>query len=513
MYVDTRPTGTRSTTPSSLKIPTNIRCLLSQFSDHSAAPSRDVPQVFPVDNLRAVAGRGALLAGQQGTVGQRWVVVTGVVPYKKQLAEYRSKFEGTAYQGDDVPKYKGFLVQRGEVVPGAKGEPNWEQKLIAYPSKQVHEKFATWAANSEEVADRQVIDGALALSLPPLADADWGEDVVSPPQIKVLSPDARAQNPHGPGGNAHPGTGGLGAGSRAHGTAPVGPGDRTTNPRQPGNANVEDPFAGQVEAPKPETTRSKEDEAQVPEFLLLRYFDFDVEPDKQYAYRVFLLLQNPNYGLEANLVGEAYMAREPYLGFKFDTVKKDEKGNITWVDTNDEAPWSKVCVSDRLPGDMRLLGGPVVAAKVSPEKDGQLRIVQEINGELRTLRWLSATGSNKTSSKTGLIIGVVPDLSTEHVILVGLQGGETLSKNKDQSNLVNPGLSLVMDENGKLTMHDEAAEADVWNKAMQKPQPKKQQPGREMQVPPRKTGNTGTTPEPPPINNEDIIRRRRTQPK
>ena len=59
---------------------------------------REAPEVFAVEQLRAISGRGAILKGQEdaGTLGKRWVVVTGLVPYKKQLAEYRDKFEGAA---------------------------------------------------------------------------------------------------------------------------------------------------------------------------------------------------------------------------------------------------------------------------------------------------------------------------------------------------------------------------------------------------------------------------------
>ena len=56
---------------------------------------RETPVVIPVEELRAVAGRGALSGkdNSAGSVGQRWVVVTGLVPYAKQLDEYKSKFE------------------------------------------------------------------------------------------------------------------------------------------------------------------------------------------------------------------------------------------------------------------------------------------------------------------------------------------------------------------------------------------------------------------------------------
>ncbi len=77
---------------------------------------RGTPAVIPVEELRAVAGRGALSgnANAAGTVGQRWVVVTGLVPYAKQLAEYKRNFETAGFEGNnDTPEYVGFLVQRG----------------------------------------------------------------------------------------------------------------------------------------------------------------------------------------------------------------------------------------------------------------------------------------------------------------------------------------------------------------------------------------------------------------
>ena len=92
---------------------------------------RQTPDVFAVEQLRAIPGRGAF-PKDTGTTGKRWVIVTGLVPYKKQLDEYRNKFL-TAASSDpaqDVPKYWGFFVQKAEVVPGAKEEPKWSKSTF-----------------------------------------------------------------------------------------------------------------------------------------------------------------------------------------------------------------------------------------------------------------------------------------------------------------------------------------------------------------------------------------------
>jgi hypothetical protein len=90
--------------------------------------------------------------------------------------------------------------------------------------------------------------------------------------------------------------------------------------------------------PGDEKAKPQDQEAQVPEYLLLRYFDFDVKPEKQYQYRVFLVLHNPNYHLDAAVLDDPENANKPFVGV----------GN---------EKWSEPCTSNRLPGDLRLLGG------------------------------------------------------------------------------------------------------------------------------------------------------------
>ncbi|MCA9067684.1 MAG: hypothetical protein KDA84_02090, partial [Planctomycetaceae bacterium] len=83
--------------------------------------------------------------------------------------------------------------------------------------------------------------------------------------------------------------------------------------------------------------------AQIPEYLLFRYMDFDVEPGKAYRYRVKLKLTNPNYGeLADNLAAE--------------NVGKGKFRFTPWSEPSDPAVVgddSKFYVVDAFPGSSR----------------------------------------------------------------------------------------------------------------------------------------------------------------
>ena len=132
---------------------------------------RESPKVLAVEQVRAIPGRGAMPlvdentpnAGNGGVGGRRFIVITGLVPYKKQLAEYRTKFEGAAGNdpGKDVPSYRSFFVQRAEVVPGA--EPKWEGITVFSPKVALAKMGGQMA---EEIADPRFVHPYLTSPLP-----------------------------------------------------------------------------------------------------------------------------------------------------------------------------------------------------------------------------------------------------------------------------------------------------------------------------------------------------------
>ena len=164
---------------------------------------RGTPTIVAVQKLRAVAGRGALVGKEASTVGQRWIVVTGLFPYEDQLAEYKKMFQDANLHNDqhDIPEYIGFLVQRGEVVPGA-SEPVWEKWVIFSNSKTLDSRLQNWNGEGQEVVAAANTQPALTSPLPPLAINEWDDGVACPPEIGILSLQERNQNPGQVGGAA-----------------------------------------------------------------------------------------------------------------------------------------------------------------------------------------------------------------------------------------------------------------------------------------------------------------------
>src|SRR5208282_4533168 len=164
----------------------------------------------------------------------------------------------------------------------------------------------------------------------------------------------------------------------------------------PGTDTRESLIAPTPDPNKPATDKAAaKDEDADPDNYLLRFFDFDVKPNKQYLYRVFLVLKNPNFNLNPNVLADPELASQPYLGVLGAQIKDASGKIVDWK--NNPKYWSPPCLSDRLPGDMRLLGGKVAAA----------RGPQEINAEVRILRWMEQSGLNGSYSKDGVIRGTL----------------------------------------------------------------------------------------------------------
>ncbi len=200
---------------------------------------RGTPAVIPVEELRAVAGRGALSGKDNGagTVGQRWVVVTGLVPYAKQLAEYKSNFETSSFPTDhDVPEYVGFLVQRAEVAPGTAGEPNWEKAVTICNENFLGRQLDKWTGAGAEVVNAKYIYPGLTSQLPPRATGDWGDEVAHPSEIKVIPLEERGQLQGGTGAGQPPASI-RGGGPRVR-MPPRGEGSYGRDPRRPQQGTV-----------------------------------------------------------------------------------------------------------------------------------------------------------------------------------------------------------------------------------------------------------------------------------
>jgi hypothetical protein len=308
----------------------------------STRESRGEPALFAVEGLRGTAGFGAMpivaeqpAAGDerpgivaQGAVeirGQRWIVLTGLVSYDKELRAFDDALRNAGPTGcydpqRDTPYYIACDVQRAEVVSPADGaKPNWDNVPVILSNKALSDALKRWGQPpmADMVAPEHLFQPrptSLTFPLPPVTGSPWTESVAHPPEIPLL--DLGQANPAGMGG----GFGGRGIGPTA---PPAGSPPTIPGPKPPdGAGGHEDPYGDNPTEPVAPAGGGPSEGpaapgAAVSTALLFRFFDFDVQPGKQYVYRVRLVLRNPNYKLKATSLKDAKLAAAQYLKTKW----------------------------------------------------------------------------------------------------------------------------------------------------------------------------------------------------
>lgn len=216
-------------------------------------------------------------------------VVTGLIPYKKQLEEFnRAIVDGKDIvpgrrPEEDSPWIATFVVERARVVNP--NEPDdklvWEnitpqaQQFFAENGKKLtrSDDPVILSLHGPETVGlpKKNIPGWYTVSpLPTLADRKWQREVTHPriPLITDLTDEeikieeANAFMP----------------------AAPIGGG--------PGGFGQPAPVAAPVMQ-----------EIELPEYVLFRHIDFNVAPGQTYRYRVSLAYLNPNLGLDSKYLG------------------------------------------------------------------------------------------------------------------------------------------------------------------------------------------------------------------
>jgi hypothetical protein len=309
---------------------------------------RSQPDVYPIEDLRAVAGLAVLPvkaatepppgqrprprgepepaggersplepgpglfgpAGPQPVAGDQfrgrivpYVVVTGLIPVSRQTAEYRRRFEGVGFQDArrDAPLWADWVIERTVVAAG--GE-RWEKIDLVDAGRRA---VADWTGAAPERLPESLLLGGLDKRnpkttppycgpLPLLLKGSWGISGVHP---WVLDQMRRQQQPAGaapeqpavePG--VEPGTDVFGDNQAAPG---AGPPTGAVAPGQPVAGGPLDPGATGGE------------------FRMFRFIDTAVEPGKSYRYRVRHELWNPNYKVPTQHLEKAALAQEMKL--------------------------------------------------------------------------------------------------------------------------------------------------------------------------------------------------------
>jgi hypothetical protein len=334
----------------------------------AAAPAGGAAAAPPARDVAGPLGPGRMGQGANDVQGQRWIVVTGLVPVEKQELAYSDTFKSAVgYDPNkDVPEYWGYQVQRVEVAsPGEVADPDWEKadKPFTFP-KDAQKVMEKWANVGAEVVAPEYVNETLVFPLGPMEGRPWGESVGHPLDIPVQKANQLGPGTGVPPGMMQPGAGGGNGGTRIPRAAPrdpVAPGAGGRTP--PAGDN---PFGGDRGGPGaigpggPGEPSPAAGPAKPPAFLLFRYFDYNVEPGKHYVYRVQLALRNPNQEVKPVNLKDPELAKPAFLLTK----------------------WSDLSPAISVPRETRVLLVSVAPGRSNHEPSGKVMVAKwvEKNG-------------------------------------------------------------------------------------------------------------------------------------
>ena len=371
------------------------------------------------------AGRGTQHRQGSSIRGQRWIVITGLVPIKQQVETFKEYFKGVQEPNPqtDVPKYIYYRVERAEVKgPGEIDKLNWTRFNLR---KELARANACWGnSSSQEVVDNKYLDDTNVLVFPlgPRADRNntgmgerfavagagragasesiWDESVAYPPDIPLRSKGDMPESHGAPEPTADEGEAPVDAPEADDPFGDMGrpgmePGGRPSRirsqtPRRP---------VGEIAAGM---GREADEE---PDYWLFRFFDYTVEPGKQYRYRVRLMLNNPNYRVESR-----YLLNE-------------DLGKKRWLETKWSEPTNVVSV----PRDTRLL-----AVSVKPP----IRTGSDPSAKMMIVKWVNQYGKEAYTEKL-VVRGKVanfPDCTFPE----SSESGRRSRRDRDDENLFAP---------------------------------------------------------------------------
>ena len=414
---------------------------------------------------------GAEVGPNDTLKGESYVIVTGLVPLRKQLSEYQSKFQNAEVSGDDYPDYLGYVVERADVTDG--GKPEWTRIMFIGNQAQLEEKTADYGSrfNNLMVADSRYVHPLLSWPLPPLVGRDFGteakhSDIPAAPteeewRAKQQEMLQKQQNEaqQQPDANAEI-FGGDPTNFRMRGDDRI-RGERFDNPRL--RLPVEDRFDGRevgrsgvLDSRMRRGMRGQTGvvaDSDVDNYLF-RLFDFDVVPGRRYQYRVKLALRDPN-----NFIEPRFLTKE--AADRLAAIKKPaaRRARVTG--------WSEPSSPVTAANAGRLLAGRAQAAsKQRFTSEPKVTVMaqmfdapQAAEAAYEFIDLVRGSVANTTATLRVLDLRenvTKPEkdytLNTDNVI-IDIRGGEELAANNDD--MIVPAEILVMTSTGQLLMRSE----------------------------------------------------------
>jgi hypothetical protein len=386
--------------------------------------------------------------------GRFFVVITGLIPYKKQFDLYQEAFMGAAeYEMErDVPKYLGLSIERAEVK--ADGSLDQWQPLDTVDA--MLKEPAKWDGREEERVDREYILPELNMPLPPFVLRDvslWARHSTIPllTNEEMTRGDSRRVEEE----NVE--TTGEGPRTFLDRGADSGADERRRSTKA---SELADESGDYHETAEP---LLKVDNG------MLRYFDFTAEPGKVYVYRVQAVLEDPNNPSEGNKPAAASCETEV-------VVRRQSA-----TEPLRRTPWSEPTDSIVVPTGQRVLASMATApGLMAAGPKGRVRIERKPADEptinVMTLTWNNegpydvpfelqvGRGAvlNGAAAKTEVIDPTVAKVRpleqysfVTDAMVLDIDGGLPVG-----ADLVSPGYVLVRMRDGRLQFRSEIGDVD-----------------------------------------------------
>ena len=237
-------------------------------------------------------------------------VVLAKVPVLEQYKIYMDTLEDA--QGfnpsADIPEYRGFFIERSEVIAGQ--EPDWQPVTVSRSGRsknvvtdiKIQNLITDWVAGQEPIMDNRFEHPALTMPLPPLVGQPWQANQVVHDDIPLMAETEALQDamdddmdpeliedPDSPFGR-----------SEAGGAMERGP---RMNPRMMRREGMGGPMR-RSQGGNRGGDKSFDEEIS---HYMVRFFDFTVIPGRRYQYRLQMVLTDVN---KRNGLRRSYLAKD-----------------------------------------------------------------------------------------------------------------------------------------------------------------------------------------------------------
>jgi hypothetical protein len=412
--------------------------------DSDPKAKRGDPEVLGAEELRVAAGFDVFSFKPDGAEGgpgqpnaklqpQPWAVVTGLVPIARQSQEFARVFAEAvgADPKQDVPNYYMPILERTEVDESKPDKEKWEDVRAAtkYESQ--------WSGFAKEIVSEKYTDLELTGHLCVLFYNEWGESVSHPKVPLVGEERVRPVEP---------------AAEAAEAEAPAAPVEAKAEPMF--RERAQRPVPQEAGARKPPEAKPADEEEAV-DYLLLRVFDYTVEPGKKYRYRVTITLHNPNHlRSPLHLKNPESAVKEGLLGKPSATT-----GVVT------------------IPDGHRILAGEVVAGSRFSEPSGTVLVTAidreegiQAAAELKNVH--RGTLANKMQAKVPVedprnhqVKEKTLDFDS-NILVLDIYGGRTLPGRRKGPTITTPGEVLLLDAEGNMIVRSELDDRLLYDKSI-----------------------------------------------